>query len=296
MSDAPGLPTPAPSDRGRRVGLLHPGQMGVAVAAAMLAIPGVEVSWCAAGRSAATAARADAAGLRRIDELEELLGTSDVVLSICPPAAATDVAACVADIGFTGLYADLNAISTRRLDRVVDLLATAGARVVDGSIIGPPPAPGRAARLYLSGSVEDVREVATLFGPTPVQVVELSDHLGSASALKMAFAGFQKATRSLAAVAHALAARHGVTTALLTEATRMAGAPLAELDYVPSVAARAWRWAPEMEEVADELALAGLPSDLADAAAEVLGRWAADRDRWDIGVTEALERLQSSAP
>lgn len=294
MAEVPDDATQAPRAP-RRVGLLHPGQMGAAVAAAVRADAGVELCWCPEGRSAATARRADAAGLVRVDTLRELLATSEVVLSICPPAAAADLAAEVAGTGFTGLYADLNAVSTRRLAGIAEQVTGAGARVVDGSIIGPPPAPGHPARLYLSGAAPDMRAVAALFGPEPLQVVELSERLGSASALKMAFGGYQKATRALAAVAHALAAEHGVGQALLAEGTLMAGAPLAELDYVPSVAARAWRWAPEMVEVADEMALAGLPTELARGAAAVLGRWAADRDRWDIDVDEALRHLRDGS-
>jgi hypothetical protein len=41
---------------------------------------------------------------------------------------------------------------------------------------------------------------------------------------------------------------------------------------MPSVAARAWRWAPELIEVADTLEAQHLPPDLALATASVLKR------------------------
>ncbi|WP_281284357.1 DUF1932 domain-containing protein [Nonomuraea diastatica] len=59
---------------------------------------------------------------------------------------------------------------------------------------------------------------------------------------------------------------------------------MADPAYLPSVAARAWRWAPEMEEVAGALRAAGLPDDLAVAAHAVLSRWEDDKDRFDIGL------------
>jgi hypothetical protein len=73
-----------------------------------------------------------------------------------------------------------------------------------------------------------------------------------------------------------LADDHGITQALLIEAERMPRDILTNRDYLPSVAARAWRWAPEMHEVADTLREQDLPTDLALAlaTANVLRRWA----------------------
>lgn len=272
------------------VALLHPGQMGAAVAATVVRAAR-RVLWCSDGRSPATMERAAAAGLQAMTDLAELVVASDVVLSICPPTAAEDVASEVAALGFGGIYVDANAISTDRVRRVAARMAHGGARFVDGAIIGPPPDHGRSVRLYLAGAQRDVAAVSDLFAGSPVECVALHGGAGSASALKMAYASYQKATRSLAAVAHALAARHGVTPQLLAEAERMAVSPLAEPDYLPSVAARAWRWSPEMHEVADSLAAQGLPTDLARAAAAVLDRWEPDRDVWDLTVPDVLHRL-----
>jgi 3-hydroxyisobutyrate dehydrogenase-like beta-hydroxyacid dehydrogenase len=272
------------------VGVLHPGQMGSAIAAAARAT-GYDVVWCLADRSPATAERARAAGLRAVPTLAELLATSDVVLAICPPAESEELAAAVAATGFTGIYVEANAISVARSERIAALVSRAGARPVDAAIIGPPPVGGRSARLYLAGSAPDLAEVATIFTAGPVEAVQLQGGYGTASALKMAFASYQKTTRVLAGVAHALAVRHGVSAELLAEAARMPQGALTDLEYVPSVAARAWRWAPEMHEVADTLAAAGLPTELPLATAVTLHRWEADRDDWTLGVDAALARL-----
>ena len=130
------------------VGVLHPGAMGAAVAAA---VRRARVLWCPAGRSAATAERARAAGLEPAADLAGLLDACDIVLSICPPAAAEDLASQVADLRYRGTYVEANAISRERMLRIGDRITGAGGRIVDGSIIGPPPVDGAAARLYLAG-------------------------------------------------------------------------------------------------------------------------------------------------
>jgi Domain of unknown function (DUF1932) len=109
--------------------------------------------------------------------------------------------------------------------------------------------------------------------------------------MKLAYASYQKASRVLSAVAHALADAHGVGDALAHEAQRLHSRPLADVDALPSVAARAWRWAPELREAAQTLRDAGLPDGLAQGAAQALERWEAVKDRDDIGLDALLDLL-----
>lgn len=234
-------------------------------------------------------------GLEPADDLDDLLARSTVVISLCPPAVAEELAQNVAARGFSGLFVEANAVNPVRVGRIAERMAKVGARPIDGAVIGPPPGVRTRARLHLSGPSADLDVVAALFDGTAVDVVRLGNDIGRASALKMAFASYQKATRTLAAVAHALATRHGVEEHLLTEARLMANHPLAEPDYLPGVAARAWRWSPEMLEVEHTLADAGLPDELARAAAEVLRRWEPDRDRWDLPLADVLAHLADRA-
>src|ERR1700733_13359305 len=83
------------------IGLLYPGAMGGGLGAA-LTRAGHTVHWASAGRSEATRRRADIAGLVDGGELGKLVGSSDIVISICPPDAAIEVATSVA--GFRGVY------------------------------------------------------------------------------------------------------------------------------------------------------------------------------------------------
>ena len=241
-----------------RVGLLFPGEMGAAVGAAAKA----EVAWASEGRSRATAERADGAGLVDVGTVRELVTSSDIVLSVCPPAIAEEVAAQVFDLGYAGIFVDANAVAPARLVRIAKL----GPRIVDGSIIGGSEAP----RLYLSGAPDDVERVAALFAGTAVEASPLGTELGAASALKMAYGGWNKIGVALAAQAHAIARAYGVTDALEGEGVAA--------DRVARFAPRAWRWAPEMREVADTCAELGLPPEIGRGAAELYARWDAHRD------------------
>jgi 3-hydroxyisobutyrate dehydrogenase-like beta-hydroxyacid dehydrogenase len=266
------------------IGLLHPGRMGAAVGRQLVG-KGHRVLWDPAGRSAATAERAEEAGLERAGDL---IAGSEVIISLCPPASAEQVAEGVT--GFGGVFVEANAISPARVRQIAD---RAG-RVVDGCVIGPPPSERTGARLYLSGDGEDVATIAALFASTAVEAVAIEGGVGQASALKMAFGSYNKTMGALAAVSHALAETYGVGDHLLTEARRITGHQLADPGRLPGVAARAWRWAPEMDEVAATLDDAGLPAELAEGAAAVFRRWDEDRDDFGIALPEALAHLRLS--
>jgi 3-hydroxyisobutyrate dehydrogenase-like beta-hydroxyacid dehydrogenase len=225
-----------------RVGLLHPGAMGAAVGAA---VDG-EVLWASDGRSEATAKRA--AAFTDAGSVADLVRSSEVILSICPPAAAEDVARDVFDAGFDGIFVEANAISPARMRRIAGL----GPRVVDGSIIA-----ASGINLYLAGP--DAAEVAALFPDGEVEAIVLPGEIGAASALKMAFGGWNKIGIALTAQARAIAAAYGVEDWLDEEGVAA--------DRLERVRDRAWRWAPEMEEIADLCAELGLPDGIPRGAA-----------------------------
>ncbi|MFI9332642.1 DUF1932 domain-containing protein [Kitasatospora sp. NPDC052868] len=263
--------------------------MGAAVAGCA-ASTGAQVLWCEAGRSDATAARAQRFGLEPVAELEELLGRAEVVLSLCPPAAAEIVAAEVAQYGFTGLFVEGNAISPERAQRIAELVGRTARAVIDGAVIGSPPVGTKRPRLYLSGPADEVWMVEQLFSGTAVSTRVLGEEIGQASALKISYTAFQKASRLLAALSYGLAREHGVEQALLDVAGQRAGSYLTETDYIGKTAARAWRWGPELQEAADTMAVAGLPEDLLRSAASTLSRWD-DSKNTKMSADQALDEL-----
>jgi hypothetical protein len=250
--------------------------MGGALAAVLRA-PDREVAWSSPGRSSATAARAENAGLVDAGPLVAAVGDADLVLSVCPPHAAADVAADVAAAGFAGTYVDANAISPRRMVTIVAALPEA--QVIDASILGPPPNAGRpgATRLFLCG--DGAGDVASIFESGAVQVTVLPAAVGAASALKAAFAAWTKGSAALAAVAAALADAHGLLDVVLAEWAREPAAGVGELiARLPGSAAKAWRWSGEMEEIADTCRDAGVIAGFHHAAADVWDALASWKD------------------
>ena len=143
------------------IGLLHPGDMGAAVGNCLTS-RGHTVLWASEGRSAATADRAKAAGLTDAGTVASVARDADMILSVCPPHAATDVAWAVH--GFRGLYVDANAISPGTAREVARMITDSGGRYVDGGIIGPPPVKPGTTRIYLSGT--DAGQVRAVFAGT----------------------------------------------------------------------------------------------------------------------------------
>jgi 3-hydroxyisobutyrate dehydrogenase-like beta-hydroxyacid dehydrogenase len=247
------------------IGLLHPGAMGAAVGAALTAA-GHDVCWASVGRSPASIARAAAARIADAGSPAALLERSDVVLSVCPPHAALDVARQVA--GYRGLFVDCNAIAPATARDVAALVRDGGGAYVDGGIVGPPPADGRSARLYLSGA--RAHEVAGLFGGTPVDARVLDGDLTAASALKMAYAAWTKGSAALLLAARTSAERLGVEPALAAEWEQsLPDVPARAERAAADAAEKGWRWVGEMEEIARTFADAGLPDGFHRAAAEM---------------------------
>src|SRR5271169_3150975 len=151
------------------IGLLHPGEMGAAVGQC-LAGAGHQVLWVPQGRSAATSARAEAAGLVPC-ELAKLVQGADVIMSVSPPHAALDIARQVT--GFGGIYLDANAVSPATAREVAGIVEAGGASYVDGGIIGTPPVAPGFIRLYLSGP--RAGDVRALFDGSPADA-RVVDH------------------------------------------------------------------------------------------------------------------------
>ena len=195
------------------VGLLHPGEMGAAVGGCLVSV-GHEVLWDPAGRSRASTGRALAAELTGVT-FDRLIERSSVILSICPPHAALDVAAQVAATGYAGIYVDANAISVATAEQVSGIVTAAGATYVDGGIIGMPPEIAGHTRLYLSGP--RANEVRVLFGRSALDARIADGPLYAASAVKMAYAAWTKGSSALLLAARALARAGGVERTLLAE-------------------------------------------------------------------------------
>jgi len=251
------------------IGLLHPGNMGAAVGQC-LTQSGRTVLWASEGRSPATQDRAKAAGLSDAGTIAAVAGQAGIILSVCPPHAATDIAWAVH--GFRGLYVDANAISPGTAREVAQLITDTGGRYVDGGIIGPPPIVPGSTRLYLSGP--DAPTVQTLFAGTDLDTRIAGKALTAASAVKMAYGAWTKGTAALILAIRELAREEGVEDTLLAE-WALSEPKLEQRSQGSARAAEAkgWRWVAEMEEIAATMAAAGLPDGFHQAAAEIFRRY-----------------------
>jgi len=258
------------------VGLLHPGDMGSMVGACAVAA-GARVVWASDGRSADTRARAVAAGLEDVGRVDAVVAGSDVILSVCPPHAALDLARAVAARRFSGLFVDANAVAPATAREIGAAVEAGGATFVDGGLIGPPPRAAGSTRLYLSG--REAKRAVALFESSALEAIAVNDSPGAASALKMAYAAYTKGSSALLMAIRALAAREGVDDALLGEWRRSQP----ELPKRSEAAARdnarkAWRFVGEMEEIAAAFEAAGLPGGFHEAAAAIYERLAGYKD------------------
>jgi 3-hydroxyisobutyrate dehydrogenase-like beta-hydroxyacid dehydrogenase len=250
------------------IGLLHPGEMGAAVGRCLTGA-GHRVLWASDGRGPDTAARAEAAGLTDVRSVRQMTAEADVIMSICPPHAALDVAWAVH--GFTGLYLDANAIAPYTAREVARLITDSGGRYVDGGIIGGPPTAAGTTRLYLSG--KHAAEIRALFTGTALDARLVAGPDTAASAVKMAYASWTKGTSAMLLTARALARAEGVEDALLDEWALSQPQLAGQVERsARSAVTKGWRWVGEMEEIAASMAGAGLPDGFHQAAAEVYRR------------------------
>jgi 3-hydroxyisobutyrate dehydrogenase-like beta-hydroxyacid dehydrogenase len=258
-----------------KIGLLNPGQMGVTIGAAAAA--GAQVLWASAGRGAATRQRAAQASFTDMQTLAALVSASDVIISVCPPHAALELAGNVATLGFRKVFVDANAVSPVTARAIQQVVTSAGARFVDGGIIGPPAVKAGTTRLYLSG--DDAATVAELFSGSNVEAIAIGTQPGAASALKMCYAAYTKGSTALILAVRALAEAEQISDALVTEWKRsQPGLTERSENAARNNARKAWRFAGEMREIADTFAAAGLPDGFYRAAAELYETLAGFKD------------------
>ena len=259
-----------------KIGILHPGEMGISIAASAIN-NGNQVYWVSQGRSDKTRARAEKHNLVEFDSLAQLCETCEIIISICPPHAAEEVAGSVMEAGFRGSYLDANAISPQRAIKIGHTLEMNEIQFVDGGIIGGPAWKPKETWLYLSGKHAD--NIASCFSKGPLGAKIIGGEIGKASALKMCYAAYSKGTTALVAAILATAESLGVRNDLY-ELWELDNSGFSEqVDRrVIRVTAKAWRFEGELLEIASTFQNEGLPGGFHEAAAEIYHRMAGFKD------------------
>ncbi|MCI0394290.1 MAG: DUF1932 domain-containing protein [Chloroflexi bacterium] len=259
-----------------KVGILHPGEMGISVAVSAQN-GGNAVFWASQGRSPQTQGRVQKHSLIDVYSLAKLCETCSLIISVCPPHVAEEVAEQVLAHSFQGLYVDANAIAPQRAIRIGEAMRAGGVAFVDGGIIGGPAWQANTTWLYLSGG--EAERVASCFPAGPLHTQVLGERIGQASALKMCYAAYTKGTTALLCAilgtAEGLGVREELEQQWAREGSDFAGQARQRMT---KVTAKAWRFAGEMEEIAATFEEAGMPGGFHEASADIYRRLAHFKD------------------
>lgn len=257
------------------VGIISPGDMGSAIGE-RLAKHGVRVVVALDARSERTKGLAAAAGLEDVGSVERMVSEATHILSVMVPAeaigAAERVARALKTTGANLVYADLNAISPASTKRVGEIVEAAGARFVDGGIIGGPPRGSVTPRIYASGP--HAAELAVL-GEHGLTIPVVGDAVGQASGLKMCYAAMTKGLQALGTELLVTARLLGLDEELRKELVDSQPALRQWLSKsMLGMPPKAHRWIGEMEEIAATFEQVGLTPRMLLGAADMY-RWIA---------------------
>ncbi len=274
----------------RSIGILHPGAMGISIAASAFN-SGHAVYWASENRSQATRERAAQYNLQDVITLENLCARCDILLSICPRHAAMDVAHQVIARHFRGIFCDANAIAPQSAQEIGNAMHAAGIDFVDGGIIGGPAWTRGETWLYLTG--ERAPEIAECFVNGPLETQIIGGEIGKASALKMCYAAYTKGTTALLCAILGASETLGVRAELYEQWTRDDSNFVRETEKrARSVKQKAWRFEGEMREIAETFAGANLPPEFHRAAAEMYRRLAPLKNAGDtVSLDDVLKAL-----
>ena len=200
--------------------------------------------------------------------------TCEIIICICPPHAAEDIAKSVADYSFKGYYLDANAVSPQRASTIHQLMETNGIHFIDGGIISGPAWIPKETWLYLSG--KDAKVIAECFTSGPLETKIIGDETGKASALKMCYAVYSKGTTALlSAILATTAVSLGVRDELNQQWDRDDSGFVKQAESrMTRITSKAWRFEGEMCEITSTFREAGLPDGFHKAAAEIYRRLA----------------------
>jgi 3-hydroxyisobutyrate dehydrogenase-like beta-hydroxyacid dehydrogenase len=255
----------------RNVGIMSPGDMGQAIAG-RIKESGLGIHTALDGRSERTRSLAQAAGIADCGSVEKLVATCDLIVSVINPGEALDVARKVAaamkKTGRRIAFADLNAVSPQTARDMDKLVRDAGGMFIDGGIIGPPPRGEKdRPRIYLSGP--DAYLFEQVKHPN-LQFRVMSERVGDASGVKMCYAAMTKGTTALAVELLVAARKLGVEQALEKE-LRDSRADVFEwqVKNLASMPPKAYRWVPEMEEIAKTFGELGMTRRIFEGANDI---------------------------
>lgn len=279
------------------IGLIAQGAMGAGIAR-RLADNGLQVKTVLDGRSAASAGRAAKAGM--IAAAWDDMAQVDIFLSVLPPGEAQALASKLAPIfkasATKPVYADLNAVSPATVKEIAATIAPSGCVFADGGILGQPPgANDKGPSIFVSGEGAARIGDLTRYG---LDIRVMDAPVGAASSVKMCFAGINKGFTAMAAMIILAATRDGAAGYLRNEIAAIVPGLSATIDLnLPRMYDKAYRFAPEMEEIAGYLASDPASEQVYLAFAKFYERIAADMTggKTDVDALRAFTAMKTQA-
>jgi 3-hydroxyisobutyrate dehydrogenase-like beta-hydroxyacid dehydrogenase len=230
-----------------------------------------DVLWASGGRSEETTQRAKSASLADVTDLRELARRSDVIVSVCPPHAAVDVAEQVARVRTDELlYIDANSVAPQTVRHIAGMFGPGV--VVDGTVTGSPRLDLGATTVWLSGP--RTAEAAGLFAGSLLATRIVGEQVGQASAVKMVAGLRSKVIPAVWATLIDAARAYGPEVeGSVRDHLADIGHDMSEQEAkLAERAPKAWRWTGEMAEAAKAMVEVGMPTGFSVAASETYRR------------------------
>jgi 3-hydroxyisobutyrate dehydrogenase-like beta-hydroxyacid dehydrogenase len=258
------------------IGITSPGDMGQGIAMCIKAL-GFNTCMASDGRSPRTRALGEKAGLTDCGSLDKLVQTCDMVLSVLDPGAAvTNAKAIAAACKATNrkiVFVECNAIAPQTMHEITAILEAVGCTVVDAGIIGPPPRGTAKQRFYVSGPNASLMNRISC---PNINVRVAGEKIGDASAVKMCYAALTKGSIALGTELLIAARKLGVDQALEAEfKSSQAELHQSVLSRAAGMPFKAYRWVPEMNEIAKTFDGVGLTPKMFQGVSDLYAQIAA---------------------
>ncbi|HXB70588.1 MAG TPA: DUF1932 domain-containing protein [Candidatus Acidoferrales bacterium] len=262
------------TENGPSIGFVGFGEAGFHIAkglrqAGIVGLTAYDINVRTPGSGEKIRRRAAEAETRLADTNEELIRSSEIILSVVTSDQAALAAGQNAPYLGTGrLYADLNSVSPALKQSIAQTITATGARFVEIAVMAPVPPHGHRVPMLAGG--EAAGEFAERLAPFGMRVEVVGSEIGVAAATKMFRSIMVKGMEALITECVLGASRYGAERRVFASlAETFPGITWHELaDYmVGRVVAHGERRAREMEEVAETLRGLGIEPIMAEATA-----------------------------
>ena len=283
---------------GQTIGILYCGDMGVAVAKALLECGHRVVTTCS-GRSDTTRRQAESLPVEILPSVESVIAESDVVFSLVLPskahiAAMNYIEHCPVEAEACPVFVDGNSSGLEAIKAIEEQMKGKSLDMVDASILGASSKFQDVGVLNLSGPAAPA--VESLFGGR-VQTRVLGEQIGTATFLKVVMTGLSKSLITLFLEVATLAEETGMLPEFLDSCRMVYPGVMLPVDRsLPTYPRHAKRRIGEMQNVEQLSELVGMRSGMVEEGRQLLEIFS--KVKWDLaaltGTSDDLQEIIKS--